>query len=54
MLELLKNHLRKKCNEIADVYNTTPDNIKICWQNDQFTYQVIIDGVIKTEKPLNL
>ena len=54
MLEILKTHLRKRTVEIATAHNTTADNVKICWQNNIFTYQIYKNNLVTIEREFNL
>jgi hypothetical protein len=54
MLEILKTHLRKKTAEIAAVHNCNITDVKICWNNNIFTYQILKDGRVTMEREFNL
>jgi hypothetical protein len=54
MLEILKTHLRKRTVEIATAHGTTADNVKICWQNNIFTYQIYKNEILIITREFNL
>jgi hypothetical protein len=54
MLEILKTHLRKKTAEIASAHNCEIKNVKICWNDNIFTYQILKDGRVTMEREFNL
>jgi hypothetical protein len=54
MLEILKTHLRKKTAEIAAAHNTSADNVKICYNNNIFTYQILKQNTVIMEREFNL
>lgn len=54
MLEILKTHLRKKTAEIASAHNCEIKNVKICWNDNIFTYQIFKNGILTIEREFNL
>jgi hypothetical protein len=54
MLEILKTHLRKKTAEIAAAHACEIKEVKICWNDNIFTYQIIKNGLVKLEREFNL